>query len=132
MSLRAPVVRYAADLAIAATFLLRGITHFALPDAAERSLLARTLPPWDDIWCLLWLAGPILLAVGALRDRPELVAMGWTITGCGMALNLVAVVSLHPGDPRSYLSIPFLAFGALRLVQLRRTFRARTAPARER
>lgn len=127
-----PLARYAADLAIAATFLLRGLTHFVAPDATERSLLARSLPPWDDVWCLLWLAGPLLLAAGAIRERPELVAMGWTITGCGMALNLVAVVYLHPGDPRSYLSIPFLALGALRLVQLRRAFLSPISPARER
>jgi hypothetical protein len=128
-----PAVRYAADLAIATTFLLRGSTHFVLPDAVEqRSLLARSLPPWDHIWCVLWIVGPLLVLVGAARDRPELVAMGWTLTGLGMALNLIAVVFLHPGDPRSYLSLPFLAFGALRLRQLRAEFRRRPVPARER
>ena len=133
--LSARLARYAADVAIATTFLLRGLTHFVAPEAAEqRSLLARSLPPWDSIWCVLWLAGPILIATGAARDRPELVAMGWTVLGCGMALNLVAIVGLHWDDPRSYISIPFLLLGAWRLAQLDAlpAFLRRLLPTRER
>lgn len=127
--IRVPAMLVLCELAIATAWALRGIAHFAVPDAPLRSLLARAVPPCDDIWAVCWILALPLIAYGALRGVAEVLASGWTILGIGLAMALVVSIWNEPLDPRTYGTAAYLAVAVSRVWVLRPEHRARHAAA---